>query len=452
MSESKIADPKICEFLGDVCVWKPWSKSGKVRRWITVNLPFRDFRRFFLVLPYDHDTGRGFQRKQTESHKKNLHKAMCNDEFTPAVFSGGLLASHEKNLRFFEENGIKRVAIQVPENQKLPCMDGGHRWAALQLELAKAEQAKDEERIELVDSEIITVQIFLDSKHLQTDFLNLQKGRAMDRNQMKSMSIKNNLVDDDKLPYLKLATQVCHLLVKDKESHLFGQIQFDSNRSGPLSYNSITTMAGSELATSIGGGAKIAHWGGQDAEWLAATYIEAYHAIDEFCQRGEDDLDGEPPAILKADRMLCPPILGGTRGGSAFLVMLGNFLAFRKIWTGHQEATKEDLETLARIADDLLNKPVGGQSGEDKRREAGIFARNYFGDLQGVVRWDEVPAALVQLLSPSTLKVSRDVIPPGELKKVPDVPGKISVPTGAKPAKVSKKTAKKLQEVVAVAE
>lgn len=405
---------KQAQFRGEVCTWIPWKKGAKPRRWTVLNLTFGQLRQWFFITPYDHNTGRGFQRTQTEAHKKALHRAMCNDEYTPAVFSGGLMRSHENSLKIEKtESGTEVVTITVPENAKLPALDGGHRWGSMEMEWSLAFAAKDEARMKLIEDEKVTIQVYLDSKHLQTDFINLQKGRAMDRNQMKSMQIQNNLVDDEKLPFLKIATDVCHILMKDKSSHLFGQIRFDTNKGGSVSYNSITTLAGSELATSIGGGAKIANWGGKDAEWLASTYVEAFHSIAEFCNREDGE---ETPDILKNDRMLCPTILGGTRGGSAFMVMLGNMLAFRKVYMDHDEATTEDLELLARTADDLLNKPVGGQSGEDKRREAGAFARNYLAGLD-TDYWDGVPALLVRLFSPSTLKVAKTSIPAGALKE-----------------------------------
>jgi hypothetical protein len=412
-------------FEGVVHTWNPLNTGGKSRRWIMLTIPFGEVNVWFYKEAYDHTTGKGFQRQQMEAHSRSLSRAMSDGEYTPVAWCGGLTPAHEKTLTI--QDGM--AYIKVKSNQLLPMLDGGHRWEGLKKQLQAAQESGDQALATRILNQDITIQIFLESAHVQRDFMNLQKGRAMDRNQLRSMEIKNQLVDSDKLPVFKMATDVCHVLSKDNRSHLYGQIKFDSRSVAPMAYNSITTMAGSDLGTSISGGVKIAQAYNRDVAWLAATYVEAFDAIQKY---GAKQADGST-IVMSGNRLLHPTILGGSRGGSALLIMVGNMLAFRKGFKDKDRASDADQRYLAETVDSCLNKPTSGQSGEDKRRESGAFARNYFSDLilqlgeKSVVGKlagvDGVPLQLVRILSPSTVKVDKVLLP----KSKPQEPVRVNL-------------------------
>lgn len=425
--------PKETEFSGDLCLWQV-EPDVPVRRWTTLNLPFSEVVEWFFIKEYEDKAElaeekdipkEGFQRGQAPAHVSHIYKDMSTPgRYTPVGWAGGVFPWHEKNLKIDATTG--RVSVKVTSKNKLPLIDGGHREAALikkhkeltaALEKAKTEEekAKIQKRLDLVNKTTVTIQLFLDHKYLQQDFLNLQKGKPADKNMVKSIEERHGLVDPDVLPVVNIGRDVAHCLAEDKDSFIYGQVKFDASSTGkPIQYSSVTTAGPSELATSFVGGAKIAlsfdpkH----DAPWLEKTYNEAYYAIQEYGEKDPEDSKGKRPALFRPDHILTPTLMNkGTRGGVALLIGLGNMLAWRKGFRGQETATEDDLKQLVKAAEAVMNKPHSGQSASDKRALMLEFAQEYFMDfqqdyadpnLESVGLDNGVPLPLLSILNYST--------------------------------------------------
>lgn len=360
-----------------------------VRRWIVVNLPYGIVRRITRSDRYNPDTGRGEQRAGIESWQKKLAKAQQNGTFTPTPYAAGLRESHRKQLKF--TNGDKHVEFHVDNKNPLPLIDGQQRSGAREMMRKNAEP--DEQK--RIDSDIITLVVYLDYR--KVDFDNLQEGRPVNKSHRLSMRLREGLVDAAKAPFLQMAQQVLTSLNNNPESHLDKQVKFDSGSSAPLEFSSLATLGGSDIATSIVGGTKIALYENQDfpvfakgkqrtAAWLASMQVHAYQAIRKYGDKVEltNPVDGsktEWPKVLQRDYVLCPAP-NGTKGGSSLLIGLGNMLAFRMAWQDKDEPQPKDLKHFVEAVQDTFDIELeGGFSGPMKRQLMGDFCRRYFADI-----------------------------------------------------------------------
>jgi hypothetical protein len=226
-----------------------------------------------------------------------------------------------------------------------------------------------------------------------------------------------------------------------------------------MQYSSLSSIKPSDMATTVFGGWKVATWTGQGgrgrgARWLADTYVEAYRAVLAHCKPSVEE-EGIPQ-VFERGKLLRPILIEGTRGGSAFLVMLGNLLAFRKNFEGVEEATPKMLKHLARVVDETLDHEHTGQSAANKRDVAGRFVRAYFEDI--VVPYgekasadkprlgaiDDVPYALIQLWGSSTVDVDKKLVPKLPRPEPSAPPLNASVEDLSRPQAAPRPTAKQL--------
>lgn len=411
-------------FSGRLCQWKVDPKLSPLE-WIMVTIPFEIVEKWFFLQTYrdaDKKEKQGFQRLQTPSHVKKLWSEMDSNHYTPAVWAACTLPSHKKTTKVDRESG--EVSIVVNANAKLAIIDGGHRRKALidELDMLRAKLGTDnakketkddaQNRINTILATEISIQVFLDPSRLQEHFLNLQKGRPPDRDMVRSMEEQNGLLGT-KQSVANFTRELAHLLAEDNESFLYGQIKFDSAHGGSIHYASIVTFTTSEFATTLTGGGRLclACQPQKEASWLHKVYDAVFYALKEYGSKTEDD----KPQLFRPDYLLTPNgIMSGTRGGSAFLVGLGNMLAFRMIMLGHETATEEDLRLLTDVAENVFNRPHTGQSANDKRKLMSDFAQQFFADLEaddihpnfrGIGMHEGIPIPLLETLSYSTFGV-----------------------------------------------
>jgi hypothetical protein len=260
--------------------------------------------------------------------------------------------------------------------------------------------------LDLIDMTPITIQVYLSPECIQEDFLRLQLGKAVSRNQIKSMQIAGGVVDKKKAPFFDMATKVARLLNADTRSFLFNQVAFDAGVKFPLNYSSLIADHASSLATTLYGGALIARAFDKSPEWMVERYVEAYNAIKNY----EDEKDGHYVFIDPSEK-LCTTYDGGERGGSHLMIGVGNCLAWRLAREDRDEATEQDVERLLKNVEWKLRGPSTGGTFTDKRRDMGNFARSYFADLKDkkVAMVDKVPEPLIELTSVSTWGIPSEV-------------------------------------------
>jgi hypothetical protein len=401
------------------------------RQWITVEIPFREFDHRFYVPQYKHKSEEWFEWSEFASHIRNLRKDMNADRFSPVPIVAGLLPFHMEHLQV--RDGV--ATIDGTQHKRLPILDGSQRWMALRFEHEAAEKAGDTDRVAIIEGLDLTVVVYLecDEHRLKENLLNLQKGRPVDRNQIRAMEMDAGLLGPNN-EVVEFATKACHLLNKDARSHLHGQIKFDSRSAQPIAYNSITTTAPSDIGTSICGGAKIAMEAGKSPEWLAERYVEAYRAILDH-GRMYDDGDSR---LLDRRASLCPTIRGGSRGATAMLIGIGNCHAWRMAYEWKKRPSVQDRCRIADVCDKLFLFLHTSWGGPDKRRHLGLFAREFFTDMirsnsdaegQGLKHYGGVPVALVEVLTASTFRIPREFLPSKASRRVSrEGPSKIPSP------------------------
>lgn len=439
---------------GDLCLFN-LGPDRTNRRYFIWSGPFGVARKIFKVEPYDPVKNQGEQRARIDSHVRKLKRAMMTGAFTPAPWAGGVRTTHLKNLEVDDKR--KKVKLRVSDRHPLACLDGGHRFESLE-DLRK--EAGDTAGVKVVDGVTISVQVYLDPKFIREDFDNLQAGRAVNKSQrtfMKDMNAHGN--DPKNGPYRILAQKVAWALNKlpEPESFLSNDVNFTGGGGGRVEYASITTLGGSDVGTSIAGGAKIALYQGfkqflptedNARDFLVECYKTVWQGIHKYDDQQEftDPMDGSKqrfPSMLMPGRMLRPNRLGGrgTKGGTGLLIMLGNMLAFRMLAVRKKADTPippAEVKRLVEAAREVLDNDVkGGGSGPAKREATGEFVRLYFEDVvrrgdgdehderkSGAI--DGVPTLLCDvILTRSTLNVPKDVteyIPADEIEPEPETP------------------------------
>lgn len=430
-------EPQDLDVTGEVYRWD-LGDPGRPRLYTLVSFKYQRFERHFDIEVYNDADRTGYQRDQSKHHVSKLASDMVANRYTPAMFYAGLLPEHLEKLKFeYGEDGSEKiVTISIPEGVKLPCLDGGHRRGALR----KLWEDADEEGKKRIDNQDIPVLVLLTDGDLQDAFIDYQRGKTADSNTTRSMMDSRHLPEDIR-PLWPATREVAHKLDVSKGSHLFRQIKFDTLKKAAINFSAISNWTKSELGNSIVGGVKIARKFGKSDAWLVQTYIEAFNILMDDSPKDDDDL----PVLFSAGKMLAPypRFPNGTRGASVFLIGLGNLLAFRKGYLGHDRATEDDRKRLADTAFATCNLPSPGWSLTDKRRLLGAFADAFFEDLVGdkLPAVSGVPIRLAGILSWSAYAVSQDLIPDGEAEEETTLPSIEEAPSGKKLPARSKKFA-----------
>src|SRR5688500_10203943 len=152
------------------------------RHYIVVSLPYREARQLFEAKTYSAATNEGQQREGVPFHVKSIRNDIKNGKFTPVTITVAIAVPNNPEIKFDNE-----FTLNIAEGQKLPLLDGGHRFAALE------ELRLDASLQESVDSYDITAIVVLDGSP-KLDFVNLQKGRPVDKAHLHSLSVQEKLV------------------------------------------------------------------------------------------------------------------------------------------------------------------------------------------------------------------------------------------------------------------
>ena len=400
--------------------WTNWTMFDVTRKYGTVqNLPYSQATKLIMAVPYRGETGKGQQRELVMAHVRKIKAEMEAGNFTPTPVSAALENRHREHLKLENEQFVLEVNPQDP----LLHTDGGHRFEAISLvikelktKLEKTKKDTDKEKlqrwIDQAENMPCTVTVYFDGDP-QRDFINLQAGRSVDSNHIKSLSLSTGKEEN---PAMALAFQAARLLHKNDNSPFFKSIKFDSRGSLPLPISTLTASGSSDIGTSLLGIAKLALAHGKDAKWICERVCEAYTILAEESE-SKDEGDG----ILAEGKVLTPIENNGLKGSSTMLTAMGMCLAYRVIVQKKQKVDEADKTHLIKAAYSTLNKSIRGNfAGPVKRELLGNFAKEFFSDL-GVNCHQGVPVELLKTLSCSTFNCG----PIPKVSALPDVDGPI---------------------------
>jgi hypothetical protein len=273
-----------------------------------------------------------------------------------------------------------------------------------------------------IDSIPITALIFLDPDKTTQDFINQQKGLTIKKAQLESMELKAGIYPEKLREPKQMAHNIGIKLFRNKDSFLFGQISFDSNSTSTFSINVLSAHQGSVVGNKLYGGALISKAAetsfkaAKQPKWMSDMYVAAYQAILTFGTQETTQELGEEisvPSLFVPGNALCPSNLGGKKGGTEMLIGIGNMLAARCMFLGHETPTEDDLKRLAQCAEEVYLVDASGNLSDPRKRELlQVFARLFFEDViesQDLVEYQGIPQELIDILSYSTFQLK----PPG---------------------------------------
>lgn len=359
----------------------------KHRNFISVVIPYRDYRQASKVEQYSARKGSGQQRPVTPSHSARLRRAMQDGSYTPVNNYGvGLTRDQRKLVRYEERGGVPWAVIDIDQTGPLPSINGFHR----------ADSLKDlsENGVEEVHDQPIGVTVYLDGDP-QEDFLNFQKGKAVDKVQLLSMSVQRKLLPLKDIAAHELALAVAWKLQADARGDFKGQIKFDPHGTFPIPITTLCAKGPSDQGTSLLGLAKVGlARGDNQADWLAEV-------VTDTCFY----LKNHATSLLDLGKVLTPPP-DGTKGSYTMLIGVSTLMAFRLHFLGRESPGHQDLDRLANAAKLSLDEEVDKKfPAQMKRSLIGSFAREFLADLKTDFH-DDVPVSLLKLLAPSAYACS----------------------------------------------
>lgn len=376
-----------------------WRFKTHSRLYSTVTLPFKDAVSLMRVNAFNGLSNKGEQRVQSQTHVNALAAAVSSGEFTPTPWSCNVPPHLQDRLNM----GPDTFSLELGEDEFLSQTDGGGRRRALEKLLKDAETALAKESAkpvpdkdvvascELIIEDIrdlpVTVTIFLDGEPPK-DFLNLQKGRPVDKATIFCMESATDAFDD---PAYNSAVEIARILHSDKSSPFVANIRLDSLSKCPLPISTLCAKGSSDLSTSLIGLAIIGEYLGLDNRKLAACVTRIFTTIEK-----------RYPDLLQSPSPIAPLSNSGTKAASTMWCGLGILLALK---AGHESLDLHSQE-LSEVCYEVLGhvRIDGNFNAGMKRAWMGELATAYFKD------WAErlhqgVPLVLAQQLSPTAYKV-----------------------------------------------
>lgn len=375
---------------GDV---QKWVFSCHTRTFAQVVLPYKDVELYIVPTVFDANSGKGEQRVQLERHAKEIAKAIQEGTYTPTPIAANLRRHHSPEI------SKGKFKLQVEVEKPLAQTDGGHRCGSIRilinerndkLRSAEGEEAeKLRTEIEQLENLPIAVTLYFDGDS-QQDFLNLQKGKTVDKAHEFSLSLRK---DKNEPAYLH-AFEAAKYLGRQKESPYHNCVRVDSKGLTGYPISTYCAKGSSDLATSLVGAAKVAQKKGPT--FTAMAVIKCFDALEAHASH-----------LLEANKPLTSVQNAGTRGSATMLLGLTTCLIYRMNHLGHDVPHEEDLERLIYAAKKTMNVLIDKNlSVGIKRKLIGEFAKVFFSDLE-VEKHEGVPMELVRTLSASTFSLSR---------------------------------------------
>lgn len=384
---------------------RTWRLGKNERRYVEVNLSFEMASQLFSPFRYNALTGQGEQRDISAKHSRDLQRDIQGGNYTPTSGAVGLRKDHREKAVY--EGG--NFFLEVDSDNPLPLLDHGHTMDAIAsiakearagLEAATTEKEKGPFQATL--DEVMALPIGF-TIHLggdtQSDFINLQAGKTVDRSHLFSLKVQKKVLDS---PELKLALDIAKLLHRQEKTPFSKNVRFDSRGSNALPVTTLCAKGASDLSTSLVGLARVG---------LSAEPPVSAKALADCVSLAYRHLEAKAPQLLADGMVLAPIFDGGTRGSATVMVGLAILLAHRMIENG-LDSPESLLDEMVECAEATLNVSLrGGFSVQEKRRLMNELARDWY-HRDATTKHQGLPISLLNTLSPSAYGVSAPPKPP----------------------------------------
>lgn len=377
------------------------------RRYANLTLPFREILELTEVRPFSALTRKGEQRHQDPAHMRNLVNSIREGLHTPTAMAASVPPELQGEVRYESApDGDLTFSLETGA-ARLSQTDGGHRRCGLELLLADLQKAvkkemgrpaPDQEVLAL--AEVLTedayalpfpLTVYLDTNP-QSDFLNLQKGKPVDRSVEFTMKSFADEFDD---PAYRRAVELGAALHRAERNPFFGQLRLDTAMRTHLPVATLCARGSSDLSTSLIGLARVGERLGLPNSALVGAVGKIYQQIS-----------SRYAELLEPGRPLTPFASSGTRAASTMWVGLAILLCWHARKAGRLADSARELCEVCHEA--LCDARVAGSfSAADKRVYMGDLARRLFAGTEGVPFHYGVPLELVTLLSATAFNAPR---------------------------------------------
>lgn len=369
------------------------------RRYSNLTLTFREILELSEVRPFSSLTMKGEQRHQEPGHVRNLVTSIRSGTHTPTSMSCNVPLELQAAVQYQQGPDGGQTFTLDTGNIKLSQTDGGHRRKGLEMLVAEMQKTlqKEQQRptpdlevvalaevlIEDIYSLPFPLMVYLDTNP-QLDFLNLQKGKSVDKSVEFTMKSTAGQFED---PAYQCAVELGAMLHKTERNPFFGQVRLDTGTRSHLPVATLCARGASDQSTSLIGLATVGEYLGLSNASLVSSISKIYQQISK-----------RYPELLEMGLPLTPFANGGTRAASTMWVGLGILLCWHAQDSSIPAASVGELcETCYEVLRDA--RVEGSFSAADKRVYMGSLARHLFSGVTGEPMHDGIPLKLVKTLS-----------------------------------------------------
>lgn len=371
-------------------------------------MPFSEICDLMMVRPFDAGKLTGEQRVQSVAHCRKLLESFTSGQHTPTPMTASVPLEIQPRVRKTQQpDGSWHFSLELEKGERLAHTDGGHRRRTLEDYLAYLEGVIEKEqgrptpdqevitRAEVLMEDIAALQfpvlIYLDGNP-QEHFLDLQRGKSVDRTTLLVMETASDHFDD---PAYKTAIAIAQALHRDRKCEpFFGQIRFDSAGNAAIKLATLMARGSSDLSTSLIGLAKVGEFLNTPPQKLAAGITRVFECVNKRYS-----------GLLERGRVLTTIANNGTMAASTMWVGLGILVAYAASQSSLDDAAKE----LAEVCYETLSEVQisGSFSSADKRIFMGRLAQRFFSAMALDRLHEGVPVDLVRTLSATAFRVSK---------------------------------------------
>ena len=221
----------------------------------------------------------------------------------------------------------------------------------------------------IIDNLPVTCIISLNPETRQTDFINLNAGKAVDASHMLNLQTDAGITFNPVVS--RLAREIAQLLRDDFRSHVNNLVDVYGTGKATFTLKNVANPHKSEQVLSLYGTAMICEAYGKDAQWGADRIIEAWVTLSE--------MNAE---LVGLGGVLCPPPLSGKKSAAYMIIGMGNALAYRQLLLKQDKPTDADLEIFSKSADTVFGDVTELLNSEHKREVIGDFISALCEDMQ----------------------------------------------------------------------
>lgn len=333
-------------------------------------IPYGVFRKYVYADVYNIENDSGEQRVAGERHLGRIRSAIENGNYTPQVFNLSIMDISKANI---DSGG--QVDFPLSETNKLPIIDGGTRFRALEKIRSSKESYK-----EPIDRLPIPLIVYFQPEKRKRDFINLNNGTKVNKSHLQSLEISSGNIKADKLPFFERAKAISLLMNTDKNSPLCDKITYgNKDDTGRIQFSQIITDHAGSLIASLYSTSRLLDLDNT----TNAQYVQLFCDLYELAV---ERTDATTPGKLLA----LPP--SGAKGNVSNWISVINttyyYLYLKKEIGNSNEVidNSNHIVSALRVYDDL----VAGDIGRRRRQNLSqVYAQKIFVD---ILEKDECPA------------------------------------------------------------